>query len=568
MRHEIYSKFKKPLLFLAVSAAAMAAVNCSSPENVPILRQPDKSDPQRSDSNDPQKNGSLEIEDYTVDDSPLNKSAMLLTDSTPQQLVCRRMPGSNLVGELTYLSQGKSIRVGNFTLNGNIGACEMARRAARKGITCVEGSGGYSAIKLSDRSTIKSFSSKLADCLAFTQNQDLSMSSSSSRFQFIDNRELAAYLKHLPNVADSQINQIIHSKDTIWYDEDSMVFVYQDSFGNPTGPEGLRANRVAYDVGSTASEPGIKALTEYFELQTFKYPFSITAGRTDRGNSEAIYFWQPPRDATGKFVPVVWWKSGSHWHWVFPVGTVFGELLLVRDGSTSSEWYTHELRTRVREIDHWRTDIFRPFPRAVDLSQAIKKYRANWESTDLKQLVMHLEDNSTLIPGRLDSKSYEKAVPSINGYYDKLPATKDHALIRTLLKKTTFKSAMNAEWKRSGDKVSFAPSTEASFHIVPQKYIAGLLENTEKSCARCHTHTGQPLGQLDSRAVLYGEIWGEDQIFTWHLFKPVSEMYTVSDGSRIANPKLVEAGLLLQKKPAINDPVYRELQKSYQPIYK
>jgi phenylpropionate dioxygenase-like ring-hydroxylating dioxygenase large terminal subunit len=202
------------------------------------------------------------------------------------------------------------------------------------------------------------------------------------------------------------------------------------------------------------------------------------------------------------------------------------------------------------------------------MAEAIKKYRTNWESTDLKELVTHLEDNSTLIPGRLDSKSYEKAIPSFNGYYDKLPATKDHALIRTLLKKTPYKSAMNAEWKRSGNKVSFAPSTEASFHIVPKKYIAGLLENTEKSCVRCHTHTGQPLGQLDRRAVLYGEIWGEDQIFTWHPFKPVSEMYTVSDGSRIANPKLVEAGLLLQKKPAAKDPVYRELQKSYQPIYK
>ncbi len=567
MRHEIFTKFKKPLLFLAFSAAAMAAVNCSSPENVPILGQPDKSNPQRSDSNDPQRNGSLEIEDYVVDDSPLNTSAMLMTDPTPQQLVCRRMPGSNLVGELSYLSQGKSVKIGTFTQNGNIGACEMARRAARKGVTCVEGSGGYNAIKLSDKSTVKTFSSKFSECLAFTQSQDPRLSSP-SRVQFIDTRELNAYLKHLPNVSDKQINQVLHSKETIWYDEDSMIFVYQDSFGNPTGPEGLRANRVAYDVGSTASEPDIKALTEYFELQTFKFPFSITAGRTDRGNAEAIYFWQPPRDASGNYVPVAWWKNGSHWHWVFPAGTVFGELLLVRDDAADSEWYVHEVRTRVREIDHWRTDIFRPFPRATDFSEAIKKYRTNWESTDLKQLVTHLEDNSNLVAGRLDSKSYEKAIPSFNGYYDKLPATKDHALIRTLLKKTTFKSAMNAEWKRSGDKVSFAPSTEASFHIVPKKYIAGLLENTEKSCARCHNHTGQPLGQLDRRAVLYGEIWGEDQIFTWHPFKPVSEMYTVSDGSRIANPKLVEAGLLLQKKPAANDPVYRELPRAYQPIYK
>jgi phenylpropionate dioxygenase-like ring-hydroxylating dioxygenase large terminal subunit len=222
----------------------------------------------------------------------------------------------------------------------------------------------------------------------------------------------------------------------------------------------------------------------------------------------------------------------------------------------------------VREINRWRTDIFRPFPRAADFAAAIKKHRSNWQGPDLKELVAHLEDNTNLMPAKMETKSYAKVIPNFNGYYDKLPATKDHALIRSLLKKTVFKSAMNAEWKRSGDMVTFAPATDANFHIVPKHHIAGLLENTEKSCAQCHNRTGQPLGQLDRRAVLYGEIWGEDQIFTWHPFKPITEIYSVSDGSRVVHPKLQEAGLLLQKKPAANDPVYRELPKPYSPVYK
>jgi len=559
MRTADFGKFRRPGLFLALLLSAGAVVNCGSPGDITILT-PDKPD-QTTNQHDP-----LQVEGFEVDDSPVNPAMLSLTDSSPQRLVCRRAPGSNLVGEMTYMSLKGPVKVARFTQNGNVGACEMSRRAARNNVACLETSGGYRATKLDDQSTLKSFT-KISDCLAYTQGQSSSISSK-SKVKFIDSREQAAYLKHLPNIEDKQINAALHSDETIWYDEDSMVFVYQDSFGNPTGPEGLRANRVAYDVGSTAAEPDIKALTEYFELQTFKFPFSVTAGRLDRGNSEAVYFWQPPRDAAGNYVPVTWWKNGSHWHWVFPAGTIMGELLLVRDSASASEWYVHEVRTRIREINRWRTDIFRPFPRATDFAAAIKKYRSNWQETDLKALVAHLEDASTLTPATMDTKSYAKVIPSFKGYYDKLPATKDHALIRSLLKKTIFKSAMNAEWKRSGDKVTYAPATDADFQIVPKHHIAGLLENNEQSCTRCHNHTGQPLGQLDRRAVLYGEIWGEDQVFTWHPFKPITDIYSVSDGSRIVNPKLQEAGLLLQKKPAANDPVYRELPKAYSPVYK
>jgi hypothetical protein len=561
MRAIHFHKLNTPTFLMALSAGSIL-LNCGSPSSLKAPhRDPSRGQPTLDQNNDPFKTDRFE-----VDDTPVVPSALLLTNSTPDQLVCRRAPGSDLVGEMTALGGKAPIRIGRFTLNGNVGACEIARRAARNNLVCIEAGGLYKVVRIADRATVQSFG-QFSDCLAYTSEQGFK-TNSKEKVEFIDGRDLKAYLKHLPRVADSKINEALHSSETIWYDEDSMVFVYQDSFGRPTGPEGLRANRVAYDVGSTASEPDIKALTEYFELQTFKYPFSITAGRLDRGNSQAIYFWQPPRDSSGNYVPVAWWKNGSHWHWTFPVGTVLGELLLVRDTHSTSEWYVHEIRTRVREIEHWRTDIFRPFPQASDFAAAIKKYRSNWKETDLKQLVAHLEDQTTLTPAKLNSGAYEKAVPSISGFYDKLPSTKDHALIRTLLKKTIFQSSMNAEWKRHGEKVTYAPATDANFHIVPKHHIAGLLENTEASCIRCHNRAGQPLGQLDKRAVLYGEIWGEDQVFTWHPFKPIKEIYSVSDGSRVLHPKLQAAGLLVNKKPATNDPVYRELPRAYSPIYK
>lgn len=564
MKVVFLQKFRKPAILALLSTSAFILATCDSISK-PITVAVGPSSPRTSDetTGDSDNNDS----ETGTDQEPDRVASLSVTDETPRKLVCKRKQGSNLVGEMSYLG-GKGLQtLGSFSLNGNVGACEMSRRAARSGVVCLEKQSSYHAVKLNDRKTIKSFASNLKECLAFTQNTNASLAKSDD-LQFIDSKELGAYLKNLPNIADSKMNAVLHGKDTIWYDEDSMVFVYQDSFGNPTGPEGLRANRVAYDVGSTATVADIKALTEYFELQTFKYPFSITAGRLDRGNSEAIYFWQPPRDNDGDRVPVAWWKTGSHWNWVFPVGTVLGELLLVRDeSSASSEWYVHEIRTRVREIGRWRTDIFRPFPRAVDYANAIKNSRKDWANSDLKDLVSHLEDTSTLTPGRLDSKSYEKSVPSIEGYYDVLPATKDVGLIKTLLRKTVFQSAMNTEWKRSADKVSYAPSTSASFQIVPKKHIAGLFENNEASCARCHDQTGRPLGQLDKRATLYGEIWGEDHIFTWHPFEPVVDMYSVSDGSRIPSKKLTKAGLLIQRKPSDGDAYYRELPRGYQPIF-
>jgi hypothetical protein len=514
------------------------------------------------------KSSAKEFGDITsemIDDSPTNPEYLLIPDLTPDKLICRRPFSSRLTGDMTYRSAKGDVPIASFT-QGQVGSCEMARRAARKGIVCIETSGGYKAINLETRATVKSFRGPIGNCLAYTQHQGTEVADDD--LQLIDPSHLGAYLKNIPKVSDPQINAVLDDSDTIWYDENSMVFAYQDSFGNPTGPEGLRANRVGYDVGSTTNIPDIRALTEYFELQAFKYPFAITAGRLDRGNAQAIYFWRPPRDAQGNKIPVAWWKNGSHWHWVFPVGTVFGELLLVRDGSTTSEWYTHEIRTRVREINRWRTDIFRPFTTATEFASSIKRLRSNWAQTDLAQLVSHLENPNTLTPGRLDSGSYERAVASIDGYYDVLPETKDYALIRAILSKTRFKSALNTEWKRSGDKVSYAPATHANFQIVPKDFIAGLLQNDDKSCIRCHDQTGRPIGQLDRRATLYGEIWGEDEIFTWHPFKAHEDIYTVSDGSRVANPRLVKAGLLIQKKPSSQDPVYRELPRPYTPYYK
>ena len=64
------------------------------------------------------------------------------------------------------------------------------------------------------------------------------------------------------------------------------------------------------------------------------------------------------------------------------------------------------------------------------------------------------------------------------------------------------------------------------------------------------------MGDLDDRIVLYGEIWGEDRIFTWHLFDIAADGFSVSDGSRRINPRPQQAGMVETGKPSASDARY------------
>ncbi len=499
-----------------------------------------------------------------ADDSPT--SAFLETHPFQSNLVCKRAPGDFLKGLLFKLNGSQETLISTFN-RGHVGSCEFARRASRNGIVCVESSGAYRAIRVDSQAAVQSFGADLNACLAFTR-QWTELPVRDGYVQFIAESELSKMIRNLPHVTDPVIDAALHSTNTMWYDEESLVFNYQDSFGNPEGPEGIRANRVGFDVGNNSNVPDIRKLTEYFEPMKFKFPFAIAAGGKDDSNVFVLNFWLPPRDASGKALPVNWWKNGSHWHWVFPVGTVIGEMLMMRDPADPQQWFTFEIRSRVRELNQWRTDVFRPFTNALDLAEAIKFARPEWQRSDLGALISHLENSQTLTAARLDSRPYEAAVPSIAGFYDYLPETTDHALIKEFLLARVFQSSMNQHWKADGDKRTYAAATKASFHIVPKGFIGGMLENSEASCKRCHDQTSRPLGQLDGKVILYGEIWGEDQTFTWHPFNINSDAFTVSDGSRAENPRMVQAGLIINRKPVAGDPTYAELARPYSAVYR
>ena len=110
-------------------------------------------------------------------------------------------------------------------------------------------------------------------------------------------------------------------------------------------------------------------------------------------------------------------------------------------------------------------------------------------------------------------------------------------------------------------------ATRARFHIVPAGYPAGMFATTEGGCRTCHEQTSRPLNNLDPRVVLYGEVWGEDEVFTWHPFAIDVNAFGVADGNRKLNPRLAQARLVEMATPASDPQIYKTLQKPYSPIY-
>lgn len=395
---------------------------------------------------------------------------------------------------------------------------------------------------------------------------DPSLSAREGYAEFIAPEHLQPFKNALPNLERADLETAMRSSDTMWYDEESMVFLYQDSVESVVGG---RANCVGRKVGeANRNNPAIAKLMNYFGTDyRFKFPFRKAAGTDNVTNVKVLNFWAPPK-VLGRTLPVRWWKASSRgrWHWVFPVGTIFGEVLFEKGPDDS--WYVFEIRMRKRYRDGWEVDLFRPFVSATSMADAVVARRPNWQSRpDLNRLVTHLRNPATLVRHRMVSEAYGAVFPPIDGALDKLPAIEDSALIGELLSSTTFKSTEGAIWKEHGGLETYAPSSEGDFQIVPRGYEMGMIPVNEVSCNRCHEQTGRALGTFEGDIVLYGEVWGEDRAFTWHLFEPNRYIFNTFDDSdsntRRLNPRLVQAGLLKNERPAATDPNYKQLPTPY-----
>jgi hypothetical protein len=364
---------------------------------------------------------------------------------------------------------------------------------------------------------------------------------------------LAEFAARLPCLESATLRATIESPRTMWYDKTSLTPGYQDSFGdNVVAPIGMRPNSIDESLIDTAVPGGHAQI--FIEKGVFHFPFGKPIGNVT--SVEVIDFWQLPQ-VSGQTLPVVHWRRDPNQYthrieWMFPVGTVFGEVLFMTEGGVR---YPFEIRTRTRTLDGWAVDAYRPFPSAEDLAKAIDEKRgakADWaSSTALDALVTQLR-TPALQPFRVSATHFVSAFAARDAGRDLLPelSSSDAELIHELLMTTPFRSARGIAWKQQGGLYAWAAAASGPGQIVPKNYNAAAIEVSEASCDSCHRDAGRPFEAWYDNILAYGELWGNDEIFTWHPF--TLARFVDSQGAvvnfnydnRQIRPDFVAAGLI------------------------
>lgn len=374
--------------------------------------------------------------------------------------------------------------------------------------------------------------------------------------------ELAAIAARMPCVAPGTLRDVIESPATYWYDKRSLIPGYQDSFGdNVVAPIGMRPNTIAPNLIDLAVPGGHQQI--FSSIGTFHFPFGHPIGPVD--NVQVTNFWRPVDG-----LPVVWWRRdpNAYTHrieWMFPAGTVFGEVLFLDEEGVL---HPFEIRTRTRTLSGWDVDVYRPFPRAVELADAVDTLPP---SPALTALATQLR-GTTLAPFRVSATHFAGAFPARDAGVDLLPALAgdDQAAVQGLLRTTPFRSARGVAWKQDGGTTAWAAGASGRGTIVPRGYNAAAVEVTEASCDGCHRDAGRPFETWYDNITAYGELWGNDEIFTWHPFTQArfvnaqGAVQNFNYDNRELRPDFVAAGLVAPYRPADHSPaVYKRIMRAW-----
>jgi hypothetical protein len=351
--------------------------------------------------------------------------------------------------------------------------------------------------------------------------------------------------KYFPLVDDTQLQAVLDDPQLLLYTDAEMPRAYQ--FWDGAFPGVHSAN---YNISAGAAEQAKGHGSG--GNGNVEFPWSSAGGTHRCRNLYVIRFVQLPQQ-DGRRLPVAWYRSstlrggGGGYAWVFPAGTVFGEVLTLR--GPDGKGYTFELRTRTKLEDRWIPDVFRPFPTAESLAERIQELRPEWQSQpNLKRAVDHLlKPTPTLHVARLTDASHPRRREfDQTAAVDELPALDDR-LVAELLTGTMFRSSQGETWRVAASRrATYAPTTTASFHIVPRHYDAGFIAVDQQSCSRCHSSVNRHVDDFDAARDWYGRVRGSDQIFSFHPFEPGSISYNGFSSNPRMRGSLIRAGLLEQ----------------------
>lgn len=295
------------------------------------------------------------------------------------------------------------------------------------------------------------------------------------------------------------------------YDRSEMPQVYQMQNSAPNAENGFHwsGNNVSGDPPDNMLPDGQGGNAGV------DFPWRVTGG-TDECRDVVSFAWMLlPEDK-----PVVWWRErmndrlggGMGYRWLFPIGTRFGEVLLM---PCNGSLVTCEMRVRERVKNDWAVDLLRPFPEAADLAEAIRTRRPDWgHDRALAEAVRHLEADVPLESKTLTDTKHPRRAVRLEASEDHLPPI-DEALVYELMSTTPFRSALGLTWRGTD---CYAPANV----VMPAGYRGTFIGNDQTSCAECHKTASMAARAFDQPRGWYGHVPGNDEVFSWYPVDPRS----------------------------------------------
>jgi len=299
-----------------------------------------------------------------------------------------------------------------------------------------------------------------------------------------------------------------------------------------------------------------------------RFPWAKPGGLQRVKGVGGFRFISLPEDALG-VKPIIYFNAkldksidrNNSLVWMFPIGTVVGEVF-TQTGPDGLD-YTWEMRTRTRERDDWDAEVYRPFPNAKSLIEGIKTLRPEWETEQAtRQVIDDLAALRNLRTETLtDSQNVTRIFRSTAGVYP-LPKM-EAALVNDLLMNATFESTAGLPFFEGGNNVAaLAPTNPGKgWNIVPVNFDGAFVGNDRRSCMECHETFGMNQRRVDGTWVGgRGEelhFKGSDGIGS---FRPTTNRF---DGSLPEiRPELLAGGFVARYNPEVHT---KEL---YSPISK
>lgn len=352
------------------------------------------------------------------------------------------------------------------------------------------------------------------------------------------------YRSFLPKTADMEFEQL-KARHLIFYTEKQMPKAYQKWEGGVVrGMAGIHdpyynisGTADAYGVGNTNMEfpwKGPAGLDITTNTKNFKFVYLPAAIDIKREQLAS------PRLGPDEFATITW---------IYPEGTVFGEVLQLTDDD-KRDW-TFEVRTRTKIDGKWDPKVYRPFPTLESLQKALtamysedsaaipEGYASSFMTIKAGKPAVpthkyHLRDDKHVTRNAVNAEATEWMLP-------KLPKE----TVQRLLKETTFQKDFGDNWYKGEP---YAVNSQSDFNVVPKGYTGGYFAVGKNACMTCHEGTLKHADDFDRGREWYGRVRGSDNIFSFHPFA-VKVISPSGVGLGVQwRQELLDADLLVEKR--------------------